>query len=96
MSRDTIASVVGHQYWWEYRYPGLGVVTANELHVPVSDPTHPAPTRGMVRLRTLTSQTFSPGHSMDFWTLALLISGFGSIGTAINIVVTIVVCAARG
>lgn len=27
--------VIGHQWWWEYRYPGLGVVTANELHVPV-------------------------------------------------------------
>ena len=34
----------GHQFWWEYRYPGLNVVTANELHVPVSDPAHPAPT----------------------------------------------------
>jgi cytochrome c oxidase subunit 2 len=28
-------TVVGHQFWWEYRYPGLKVVTANELHVPV-------------------------------------------------------------
>lgn len=37
-------SVIGHQYWWEYRYPKLGVVTANELHVPVSDPHHPRPT----------------------------------------------------
>jgi cytochrome c oxidase subunit 2 len=27
--------VLGHQWWWEFRYPGLGVVTANELHVPV-------------------------------------------------------------
>jgi len=36
--------VIGHQYWWEYRYPDYGVVTANELHVPVSDPTHPTPT----------------------------------------------------
>jgi len=27
--------VIGHQWWWEYRYTGLGVVTANELHVPV-------------------------------------------------------------
>ena len=36
--------VIGHQFWWEYRYPGLGVVTANELHVPASDPTHPTPT----------------------------------------------------
>jgi cytochrome c oxidase subunit 2 len=35
---------IGHQFWWEYRYPGLKVVTANELHVPVSDPTHPTPT----------------------------------------------------
>jgi cytochrome c oxidase subunit 2 len=34
----------GHQYWWEYRYPGLNVVTANELHVPVSDAAHPTPT----------------------------------------------------
>jgi cytochrome c oxidase subunit 2 len=37
-------TVTGHQFWWEYRYPGLKVVTANELHVPVSDPRHPTPT----------------------------------------------------
>lgn len=36
--------VIGHQFWWEYRYPGLKVVTANELHVPLSDPKHPTPT----------------------------------------------------
>jgi cytochrome c oxidase subunit 2 len=35
---------IGHQFWWEYRYPGLKVVTANELHVPVSDPADPSPT----------------------------------------------------
>jgi cytochrome c oxidase subunit 2 len=35
---------IGHQFWWEFRYPSLGVVTANELHVPVSDPAHPTPT----------------------------------------------------
>lgn len=35
---------VGHQYWWEYRYPKLGISTANELHVPVSDPGRPTPT----------------------------------------------------
>ena len=35
---------VGHQYWWEFRYPGFKVVTANELHVPLSDPAHPTPT----------------------------------------------------
>jgi len=36
--------VTGHQYWWEYRYPALNIVTANELHVPVSDRAHPTPT----------------------------------------------------
>jgi cytochrome c oxidase subunit II len=35
---------IGHQFWWEFRYPTLGVVTANELHVPISDPAHPTPT----------------------------------------------------
>jgi cytochrome c oxidase subunit II len=37
-------TVIGHQFWWEYRYPKLGVVTANELHIPVNDPAHPTPT----------------------------------------------------
>jgi cytochrome c oxidase subunit 2 len=37
-------TVIGHQFWWEYRYPKLGVVTANELHIPVSDPAKPVPT----------------------------------------------------
>src|SRR5262245_14234123 len=30
------ATVVGHQWWWEIRYPELGIVTANELHMPAS------------------------------------------------------------
>jgi cytochrome c oxidase subunit II len=37
-------TVVGHQFWWEYAYPGLGIVTANELHIPVSESTRPRPT----------------------------------------------------
>jgi cytochrome c oxidase subunit 2 len=35
---------VGHQFWWEFRYPKLGIVTANELHVPLSDASQPRPT----------------------------------------------------
>jgi cytochrome c oxidase subunit 2 len=27
--------VIGHQWWWEFRYPELGIVTANEIYVPV-------------------------------------------------------------
>jgi cytochrome c oxidase subunit 2 len=37
-------TVIGHQFWWEYRYPALGVVTANELHIPVSAGSRPRPT----------------------------------------------------
>ncbi len=37
-------TAVGHQFWWEFRYPALGIVTANELHVPVSDRSRPTPT----------------------------------------------------
>jgi cytochrome c oxidase subunit I len=48
-----------------------------------------APDVGWFAYAPLTSQTFSIGHSTDFWTVALLISGVGSVGTAINIIVTI-------
>jgi cytochrome c oxidase subunit II len=27
--------VVGHQWWWEMRYPKLGLITANEIHIPI-------------------------------------------------------------
>ena len=30
--------VTGHQWWWEFEYPELGVITANEMHVPVDRP----------------------------------------------------------
>ena len=51
-------TVIGHQFWWEYRYPKLGIVTANELHIPVSDPKHPTPTY-------LTMSSADTDHS--FW-----------------------------
>jgi cytochrome c oxidase subunit II len=31
-------TVVAHQFWWEYRYPDLGITTANEMHIPVGQP----------------------------------------------------------
>ena len=51
-------TVIGHQFWWEFRYPALGIVTANELHIPASDPAQPTPTF----LRLLSADT---DHS--FW-----------------------------
>jgi len=44
-TRDTVeVMVTGNQWWWEIRYPQLGIVTANELHVPVSDAARPTRT----------------------------------------------------
>ena len=51
-------TVIGHQFWWEFRYPKYGVVTANELHIPVSNNAAPRPT-----FLTLTSADVN--HS--FW-----------------------------
>ena len=30
--------VIGHQFWWEVRYPATNAVTANEIHIPVRTP----------------------------------------------------------
>ena len=37
-------TVVGHQFWWEFNYPKLGIHAVNELHVPLSNPQTPTPT----------------------------------------------------
>lgn len=37
-------SAIGHQFWWEFRYPALHITTANELHIPVSTDADPRPT----------------------------------------------------
>jgi cytochrome c oxidase subunit 2 len=37
-------SVIGHQFWWEFQYPKYGIVTANELHIPVSTDSAPEAT----------------------------------------------------
>src|SRR3954467_10319131 len=38
--------VIGHQWWWEARYPGTDAVTANEIHIPAGE---------RVRLRVTTA-----------------------------------------
>jgi cytochrome c oxidase subunit 2 len=37
-SRPLRVEVTGRQWWWEVHYPGLGIVTANEIHVPTGQP----------------------------------------------------------
>jgi cytochrome c oxidase subunit I len=48
-----------------------------------------APDVGWFAYAPLTAKTFSLGHSTDFWTLSILVSGFGSIGVGVNFVATI-------
>jgi len=51
-------TVIGHQWWWEVRYPDLEIVTANEVHLPVSTTSQP-------RLSVLELQSVDVVHS--FW-----------------------------
>src|SRR6202011_2785206 len=37
-------TVVGHQFWWEFNYPDLGIHAVNELHVPLSSASEAKPT----------------------------------------------------
>ncbi len=55
-----------------------------------------APDIGWFAYSPLTGRAFSRGHSTDYWTLSLLVSGIGSISTALNVVVTIVSLRCKG
>src|SRR5260370_41994992 len=55
-----------------------------------------APDVGWFAYAPLTSKTFSRGHSTDFWILSLLVSGFGSVGTATNIIATVIFLRCQG
>jgi len=48
-----------------------------------------APDVGWWAYAPLTSKAFSPGPSSDYWTIAVLVAGFGTIGAAINIIATV-------
>jgi cytochrome c oxidase subunit 2 len=49
--------VIGHQFWWEFQYPDSGVVTADEVHMPVD--------------RTINFQLNSDDVIHSFWVPAL-------------------------
>jgi len=55
-----------------------------------------APDVGWFAYAPLTARAFSPGNSTDYWTLSLLVSGVGSIGTAVNLIATIVCLRCEG
>ena len=55
-----------------------------------------APDVGWFAYAPLTARSFSPGHATDYWALALIVSGFGTLGTAINIIATIIAMRCKG
>src|SRR5271170_4796531 len=55
-----------------------------------------APDVGWFAYAPLTAKVFSPGHSTDYWTFAVLLSGVGSTGTAINLLATIFCLRCKG
>jgi cytochrome c oxidase subunit I len=55
-----------------------------------------APDVGWFAYAPLTARAFSPGNSTDYWTLSILVSGIGSIGTAVNLIATIVCLRCEG
>jgi len=55
-----------------------------------------APDVGWFAYAPLTARIFSPGHSTDYWILGVFLSGIGSVGTALNLVVTITCMRCKG
>ncbi|MDE3149379.1 MAG: cytochrome c oxidase subunit I [Acidobacteriota bacterium] len=55
-----------------------------------------APDVGWFAYAPLTAKLFSPGHNTDYWILGIFLSGIGSVGTALNLVVTIVSMRCKG
>src|SRR3984893_10866576 len=55
-----------------------------------------APDVGWFAYAPLTSRVFSPGHSTDYWTLSLLLTGIGTTGTALNIMTTTICMRCKG
>ena len=47
-----------------------------------------APDVGWFAYAPLTGRAFSPGNSTDYWNLSILVMGFGTVATSVNLIVT--------
>lgn len=64
--------VIGHQWWWEFRYPEQNIVTANEMHVPVGRTVNVSLESADVIHsfwfpRAAGKRDVVPGHRNDLW-----------------------------
>jgi cytochrome c oxidase subunit 2 len=59
--------VYGHMWWWEYRYPTLGISTANELHIPTGRPVRLSLHTIEPGIPPVKGQEFAQGVIHSFW-----------------------------
>jgi cytochrome c oxidase subunit 1 len=55
-----------------------------------------APNVGWFAYAPLTGRAFSPGNSTDYWNLSILVMGFGTVATSINLIATTLAMRCRG
>ena len=55
-----------------------------------------APDVGWFAYAPLTGRAFSPGNSTDYWNLSILVMGFGTVATSINLIATTLTMRCRG
>src|SRR3989442_2692696 len=55
-----------------------------------------APAVGWFAYAPLSERAFTPGNATDYWNLSILVMGFGTIATAINLIATIATMRAPG
>src|SRR5437870_4111687 len=75
--------------YWMFLFGGL-LLYASYLTAPGLAGHGSAPDVGWFAYAPLTGRAFSRGHSTDYWILALLVSGIGSMASALNVIVTTV------
>src|SRR5499425_2043182 len=75
--------------YWMSLFGGL-LLYASFLTAPGLAGHGSAPDVGWFAYAPLTGRAFSRGHSTDYWILALLVSGIGSMVSALNVIVTVV------
>src|SRR5713226_9958177 len=73
--------------YWMFLFGGL-LLYFSYLGAPGLSGSGSAPDVGWFAYAPLTGRAFSRGHSTDYWTLSLLVSGIGSLASAANIVAT--------
>ena len=81
--------------FWMFFFGGL-LLYFSYLAAPGITGAGSAPNVGWFAYSPLTARAFSRGHSTDYWVLSLLVSGVGSIASAINVIATAVSLRCRG